>query len=130
MLAGCTSTPGSCYFAVWEGWGWLPREVGSAPTFSVPHRTYHLLTGAVGGVGELADAWQPFRAPQSPNLWWPQDHAWCVATEVDLKTTYIGTDRSCGQDVISLPGVEAATVSPDLGTDWLSDTLNPRQTST
>jgi hypothetical protein len=27
-----------------------------------------------------------------------------------------------------LPGVEAATVSPDLGIDWLSDTLNPRQT--
>jgi hypothetical protein len=52
-----------------------------------------------------------------------------VATEVDFKTTYIGADRSCAHELTSLPGVEAATVSPELGVDWLSDTLNPRQTS-
>ena len=127
VLARRTSTPGSCYFAVWEGWGCgTPPEVRSAPTFSVPGRTYHLLTGPVDAVYELADAWQP---PRSPSLWWPQDHTWCVATEVDLKTTYIGADHSCAQEVISLAGVEAATVPPDLGIDWLSDTLNPRQTS-
>jgi hypothetical protein len=129
VLAGHTSTPGTCYFAFWTGWGWLPPEVRSAPTFSVPQRTYHLLTGPVEAVRELADAWQPLRTPRSPNLWWPQDHAWCVATEVDLKTTYIGADRSCAQELIALPGVEASTVSPDLGIDWRSDTLNPRQTS-
>jgi hypothetical protein len=70
-----------------------------------------------------------FHPPRSPNLWWPQDHAWCVATDVDLKTTCIGADRSCAQELISLPGVEAALVSPTLGIDWLSDALNPRQTS-
>jgi hypothetical protein len=126
VLARRTSTPDTCYFAVWEGMGLLPPEVRAAPTFSVPNRGYHLLTGAVHAIRELADA---FGAPRSPNLWWPQDHAWCVATEVDLKTTYIGADHSCAQDVISLPGVEAATVAPDLGIGWLSDTLNPRQTS-
>jgi hypothetical protein len=129
VLARHTSTPGTCYFAVWEGWGWLPPEVRSAPTFSVPQRSYHLLAGPVEAVGELADAWQPVVPPRSPNLWWPQDHAWCVATEVDFKTTYIGADRSCAQELIAVPGVEAATVSPKLGVDWLSDTLNPRQTS-
>jgi hypothetical protein len=131
VLARHTSTPGTCYFAVWDGVGGLPPEVRSAPTFSVPERTYHLLTGPVEVVRELADALQkyPSGAPWSPNLWWPHDHAWCVATEVDLKTTYIGADRLCAQELISLPGVEAAAVSPDLGIDWLSDTLNPRQTS-
>jgi hypothetical protein len=129
VLARHTGTPGVCYFAVWDGWGWLPPEVGSAPTFSVPARTYHLLSGPVGAVRELAEAGQPLRAPQSPNLWWPQDRAWCVATEVDLKSTYIGADRSCVQELMSLPGVEAATVPPGLGIDWLSDTLNPRQAS-
>jgi hypothetical protein len=128
VLARHTSTPGSCYFAVWKGRGWLPPEVRSAPTFSVPQRTYHLLAGPVEAVRELADAWRPL-GTQSPHLWWPQDHAWCVATEVDFKTTYIGADHSCAQELISLPEVETATVSPDLGIDWLSDTLNPRQTS-
>ena len=128
VLARHSSAPGTCYFAVWDGWGWLPPEVRSAPKFSVAQRTYHLLAGPVEAVRELADAWQPLGAPRSPNLWWPQDHAWCVATEVDLKTTYIGADRSCAQELIALPGVEAATVSPDLGIDWLSDTLNLRQT--
>jgi hypothetical protein len=129
VLARHTGTPGACCFAVWDGSGWLPPGISSAPTFSVPHRTYHLLTGPVGAVRELADAWQPLWPPRSPNLWWPQDRAWFVATEVDLKSSYIGADRSCAQDLMSLPGVEAAGVSPGLGIDWLSDTLNPRQTS-
>jgi hypothetical protein len=30
---------------------------------------------------------------QSPNLWWPQDRAWFVATEVDHAWTYIGGSR-------------------------------------
>ena len=130
VLTGHTRTPAACYFAVWEGWGRPPAEIASAPTFSVPDqdRSYHLLTGPIRAVGELADAWQSFEA-QSPSLWWPQDRAWCVATEVDFKTTYIGADRSCVQDLLRMPGIEAATVSPDVGIDWLSDTLNPRQTS-
>ena len=129
LLARHTSTPGACYFAVWDGMAWLPPEVRSAPTFSAPQRTYHLLCGPVEAVLELADAWRPLGALRSPNLWWPGDHAWCVATEVDLKTTYIGADRSCARELVSLPDVEAATVPPDLGIDWLSDTLNPRQAS-
>ena len=27
---------------------------------------------------------------QSPNLWWPEDRAWFVATEIDYAWTYIG----------------------------------------
>jgi hypothetical protein len=129
VLARHTATPGSCCFAVWEGWGALPSEVRSAPTFSVPQRSYHLLAGPVEAIRDLADACQPLGPPQSPNLWWPEDQAWCVATEIDLKTTYIGADRACAQELIASPGVEAALVSPDLGIDWLSDTVNPRQTS-
>jgi hypothetical protein len=129
VLARHTSTAGASCFAVWDGLGWLPPEVRSAPAFSAPERTYRLLTGPVGAVRELADAWGPVSASRSPSLWWPRDRAWCVATEVDLKSTYIGADASCVRELTSVPGVEAATVSPDLGIDWLSDTLNPRQES-
>lgn len=123
-LALYTTTPGACYFAMWEGWGGLPADMESAPTFSVPGRTYHLLTGSVEAVRELV-RWD-WRWDRSPSLWWPEDHAWCFATDVDSMTTYIGTDHRCAQQLLSLSGVEAAPVSPDLGIDWLSDTVNPR----
>jgi hypothetical protein len=130
VLARHTDTPGTCYFAVWEGWGSLPPQVRSAPTFSVPQRSYHLLTGPLGAIRQLGDAWQPPGAQRSPNLWWPEDHAWCVATEVDLKSTYIGADRACAKDLVAVPGLEAAAVPADLGIDWLSDTENPPPRST
>ena len=128
VLARHTSTPGTCWFAVWEGWGWLPPKVRSAPKFSLPQRSYHLLDGPIEAVRELTDE-VPLGGPGSPNLWWPEDHAWCVATEIDLKTTYIGADRACAKELIAVPGIEASPVSPDLGIDWLSDTLNPPQAS-
>ena len=124
VLARHTETPGECWFAIWEGWG-TPADdpIRSAPTFSLPARTYHLLIGPVEAVHDLA---APLGA-QTPSLWWPEDHAWCVATEVDFKTSYIGADRRCAQGLVSLPGVETATVSPDAGITWLSDPVNPRQ---
>ena len=82
----------------------------------------------IEAVRELTDE-VPLGGPGSPNLWWPEDHAWCVATEIDLKTTYIGADRACAKELIAVPGIEASPVSPDLGIDWLSDTLNPPQAS-
>jgi hypothetical protein len=130
VLAGHTSTPDTCYFAIWAGLGTLPSHVRSAPTFALPQRTYHLLTGPIEAARRLADASAPFLRWQSPNLWWPQDRAWCVATEVDLKTTYVGADPNCVRELAALPEVETATVPPDLGIDWLSDTLNPRQART
>ena len=127
-LARHTATPDQCYFAIWEGYAQaLSPAIRAAPTFEVPSRRYHLLTGPVGAVREIADgALSRFRS-QSPNLWWPQDRAWCVATEIDFKTTYIGADGSCVEELATLPAIEAATVAPDLGIDLFSDTVNPRQ---
>lgn len=126
VLARHTDTPSACWFAVWEGWGGVAADdlFRSARTFSVPARTYHLLTGPVAAIHELAAS---SLSPHTPSLWWPQDHAWCVATEVDLKTTYIGADRPCTQELVSLPGIEAVKVASDARITWLSDAVNPRQ---
>jgi len=29
-------------------------------------------------------------APQPPDLWWPEDRAWFVATDTDLSWLYVG----------------------------------------
>jgi hypothetical protein len=67
----------------------------------------------------LAPGWQ------SPNLWWPDDRAWCVATEIDLMSTYLGGSRGCVQAIIEHPQVEAAAVEPSDGIAADSDDINP-----
>ena len=50
---------------------------------------------------------------QSPNLWWPDDRAWCVATEIDLAWTYVGGTTALIRDVLANSDVEAQPASPD-----------------
>jgi hypothetical protein len=49
---------------------------------------------------------------QSASLWWPNDHAWCVSTEVDFDTSYVGCDESCCQKILRLPDIEALVIDP------------------
>ena len=37
---------------------------------------------------------------QSANLWWPEDRAWCVTTDIDFAWTYVGGDRSLIEELI------------------------------
>jgi hypothetical protein len=120
-LARHTRTPDRCYFAVWEGFGGLSRDVALAPTFTLPNRRYHLLAGPVDAarvsvLGDMRD--------QSPNIWWPEDRGWCVATEIDLQSTYVGCSAECLSEITSLDGVEAWAVPPETGVTFDSDTLN------
>lgn len=63
--------------------------------------------------------------PQSPNVFWPDDHAWCVATEIDLDSTYLGGTMKLISDVMADERLEAVPVDV---TDpvWAdSDDINP-----
>jgi len=52
----------------------------------LPNRHLLLYGGPLVAAAEFATTpWQP-----TPNLWWPDDHAWCVASEIDLTSSYIG----------------------------------------
>lgn len=121
-LARHTTTPERYWFAIWNGFGATPAEIRAAPTFHVPKREYHLLNGPPQAItASVGDP--PWR--QSPNLWWPDDRAWCVATEIDLNTTYIGCNRSCRDEILALPEIEAFPIDPATGTTWRSDLINP-----
>lgn len=84
-LAGHTTTPQTAYAAVWEGWisgGPIP----TAPLVPVPNRTMLLFTGPVDELRDApALAWYGSAQGhfQEPHLVWPEDHAWCLACEVD-----------------------------------------------
>jgi hypothetical protein len=83
---------------------WIVRRVGA-------------FVSGVGGLlfeGPLAAAttmgWQmtgAFRDPQSPNLFWPDDQAWCVAAEIDLDSTFVGGSVALIDDLLTDGRLEA-----------------------
>jgi len=122
VLSRQTKTPEHCWFAAWEGFGALRDDVRAAPKFEVPGRRYHLLIGPASAAGEqvLNPPWK-----QTSNLWWPDDHAWCVATEIDLRSTYVGCSQACADELVAHPELEAYAIDPGAGIAWASDTVNP-----
>lgn len=48
---------------------------------------------------------------QSPSLWWPQDRAWFVASEIDLDSTIVAGTHSLIVDLLADPMIEALEVT-------------------
>jgi hypothetical protein len=126
LLAPHTMTPERCWFAVWEGYGALlvSRKV-KVPKIKLPQRDMFLLCGALTAV---TTSLEPSPLGQLANLWWPEDRAWCVASEIDLMTTYVGGTVSCIRDLFVDDVLEAMPVSIDQRVSWDSDEVNPPPT--
>lgn len=118
-LSETTRTPDRCWFCVWEGFGGLDDR-GIAARVDLPRRRYLLLGGALDMAS--ADFDPPF--DQSPNLWWPDDVAWVVATEIDLAWTYVGGTRRLVEALLMDGRLEVleATLTDKVGYD--TDLLN------
>lgn len=121
-LAEHTTTADHCWFGVWEGFGALPDEARTAPCFEIPARRFHLFRGPLTAILESVEN-HPWL--QSPNIWWPQDRSWCVATEIDFMSTYLAGSRSCVQDVLNRADLEAYEVAPTDGISIDGDVINP-----
>jgi hypothetical protein len=141
VLASHTNTPEHCWFAAWEGWGDpvfmtlagsnddsappLPTVIArpKRPTFKLPGRGYYLargpLTSALDTVYGVASHYQ------SASIWWPDDRAWCVATEVDFDWTYVGGSTACIADVLAHDQLEALPARLSDGVSYASDPINP-----
>jgi hypothetical protein len=141
VLAGFTDTPDRSWFGYWDGYGWLsgavaeldhgggrvpplPRAALAAlragPRVHTTERDYLLYHGPLTAV----TAFCSFPLLQTPNLWWPEDRAWCVASEIDLPCTYVGGETALVAQVLTVPDLE---VVPAQLTDRIamdSDLLN------
>jgi hypothetical protein len=102
-----TATADRCWFCVWEGYGWHPDSLRHGPRVQLPRRDYVMCMGPVASVlGPLSGA--PME--RSPNLWWPHDRAWCVASDIDLPWTYVGGPSGMIEELLSDEGLEALRV--------------------
>lgn len=85
------------------------------PRVHLPGRDYLLFKGSVGqGAG-----WE-----DGPNLWWPDDRSWCVASEIDFPYTYVGGSARLIEEILAHPLLEALPATIDQGITADSDTVN------
>ncbi|MCT4353762.1 hypothetical protein M5362_11550 [Streptomyces sp. Je 1-79] len=106
VLARHTGTPERCWFGLWEGYG--RREWPGVPTFPTPERDEILLSGTLEDVLD-PEPQDPFS--ELPDLWWPQDRAWCVGGDVDLVSTYVCGSEDLITELLAAPGLEAHRVA-------------------
>jgi hypothetical protein len=129
LLGAFTGTSRSCWFAIWDGYGWMQGPpaiaelgragVGPAPPLPAPGRARIQLPGRslalYRGPIEEAAAFAGFPMSQSANLWWPHDRSWCVASDIDLASTYLGGVEplvGCVLDENRLEAVPARVTDP------------------
>ncbi len=132
-----TTTPEDCWFCVWDGYGWdstgtvavltatgqppeiieeprpdpVPGPVREGPRVHLPYRDYFLFTGPVEAAVTLASL--DGTGGQCPNIWWPADRAWCVASEIDLEWTYVGGPRGMIDAILADDRIEALPAAPN-----------------
>jgi hypothetical protein len=119
VLTAHTATPDDCFFGLWQGAGPVGTE---GPVLALPHRSYWLVRGPISlAAANLAE--EP--SEQSAHLWWPADRAWCVATDIDLMSTYVGGSAACVAALLAADHLEAAPARADSRTLWDGDAVNP-----
>jgi len=122
ILARHTGTPESCRFAFWDGWG-IPELAalhGRTAHVRLWDRGYYLMRG---GIRAALERISPL-FPQHASIWWPEDRAWCVATEVDFMWTYVGGSEACIAEILTDQRLEAWRASPDDRADANGDDVN------
>ncbi|MHB8378780.1 MAG: hypothetical protein ACYDB2_02535 [Acidimicrobiales bacterium] len=139
-LAAHTSTPRDCFFCVWNGYGGAAAvfvPLGSPPVYTpaprqptrlveLPHRQYGLFEGSLASATSLKGSSNCDE--QTPNLWWPADRAWCVASEIDVPWTLVGGSTELIDHLAGDERLETVAASPDNPTwididPWLYDLI-------
>jgi hypothetical protein len=116
ILGDFTSAPQVCWFCLWDGFGDInPRHYKGVPRVETPGRTYLLLRGGLDSIHLFA---------QTPNIVWPDDGAWCLATEIDLDSTYVGASEECIERILLDPRLEAFPAYLEDRVDVGSDEFN------
>ncbi len=117
ILTEFTTTPGLCWFCLWDGFGGV---VEAGAKVHHPSRDYFLSSGPI----EAVTSFRYGMSVHPPNIWWPDDRAWCVASEIDLLATYVGGRAACVEQLLSSPELEALPISVDGRVDADADQVN------
>ncbi len=108
----------------------LSQLLEEGPFLELPDRRYVLLATSVL---ELTDPAWPLEAGMGwangppgpmPQLIWPADHSWTVASEIDVDSTLVGGSYDFINELIEHPSVEAVRVGEATDLTWDADSIN------
>jgi hypothetical protein len=54
----------------------------------------------------------------APEYWWPEDRQWCVCSDYDFSSTFVGGSRGLITRILDSRLIEAVEVSPNLRVDY------------
>jgi hypothetical protein len=140
-LADYTAGSERCFFCMWVGYLGgsiavftplgapplsLPRQDPPQHMVALPHREYGLIEAPLSlatSLDSLSDGLH-----KTANLWWPEDRAWCVASEIDHRWTYVGGSSELIAQILSDKRIETLPVTPEdtsvlVVSGWLSDLI-------
>jgi hypothetical protein len=121
VLARHTGTPGECFLGRWDGFGYDLASPDVPPRLLL--RGGHDVVLVRGTVADAVRNLAPEPHEQSANLWWPADQAWCVVTDIDLMSSYVGGSAACIAELMATPGLEVVPAAP--GDRVVIDAVNP-----
>ncbi|MFT7836900.1 hypothetical protein Q5530_12190 [Saccharothrix sp. BKS2] len=111
LLARFTTTPGECYFCVWEGYSDIALPP-SGPVVTLPHRRYALLRGSLTDIA----GWEGVLGAEGPcappAFAWPADRGWCFTSDVDPHWAGIGAGRAAVEALVGDPGLDVVPAPP------------------
>lgn len=101
-----TSTQEQCWFGLWSGYG--AHSGGNRPELELDSRAYYLFEGPVE---EAFATTLTTKEDRTPNLWWPENQSWFVASEIDLQSTYVGGPRAVIGQLVDDSRIEAHEIA-------------------
>lgn len=98
----------------------------SLPRVQIATERYLLARGPLSSALSLGD-WggtEENFIPEAPGIWWPDDRAWCVGSNMDIDSTVVAGSAQLIADVLADPRLEALPVGPHDSLMYDADTLN------
>jgi hypothetical protein len=149
ILASHTATPDTAFFGMSTIRAGVAEEWPDAPHLEQPKREWVVLKGPLKAVDQIAlssrhglsfgfvvysdgrreaasgDEMSESFDREVPNLIWPEDRAWFVASEVDLDSTLVGGSRALIDALLAAPDLEVWEVDGEVSLQSDADELNP-----
>lgn len=141
LLETHTADTTNCYFGLCTIRGWWDSAAPDVLPYLLElpsERNHVVLAGPLSSIDQIIPDWGPstrisvstgnskFEYSQTlanvervaPNLIWPADHSWFVASDVDFDSTLVGGSGQLIRSITDSPSLEAWQVQP---TDSLAD---------